>query len=278
MIGSPSPSPHHHAQPGQALVAAEGEPAPAAAAAPHTLIRSHAAPITRAAAGTVRVMTWNIHGGLGTDRRFDLARVVATILRHHPDVVALQEVDSRRTVAPASSAFRVLREAVGGHGVEAKSIIAPDGEYGQVVLSRWPLGAPQIHDITHAEREPRRAIEVEVAAPAGSFKLIATHFGLSLKERRAQACALVAIARRHPRTTVMLGDFNEWFWPASLRGALGRELPARTQHATFPSWYPLLRLDRIFCWPPDAMRGSFVDRAARRASDHLPVLADVAIG
>jgi endonuclease/exonuclease/phosphatase family metal-dependent hydrolase len=119
-------------------------------------------------------MTWNIHGGLGTDRRFDLARVVETILRHHPDVVALQEVDSRRTVAPASSAFRVLREAVGGHGVEAKSIIAPDGEYGQVVLSRWPLGAPQIHDITHAEREPRRAIEVEVAAPAGSFKLIAT--------------------------------------------------------------------------------------------------------
>ena len=99
---------------------------------------------------------------------------------------------------------------------------------------------------------------VEVAAPAGSFKLIATHFGLNLKERRAQARALVAIARRHPRTTVMLGDFNEWFWPASLRGALGRELPARTQHATFPSWYPLLRLDRIFCWPPDAMRGSFV--------------------
>jgi len=82
-------------------------------------------------------------------------------------------------------------------------------------------------DITHAAREPRRAIEVEVAAPAGSFKLIATHFGLSLKERRAQARALVAIARRHPRTTVMLGDFNEWFWPASLRGALGRELPAR---------------------------------------------------
>jgi endonuclease/exonuclease/phosphatase family metal-dependent hydrolase len=39
-----------------------------------------------------------------------------------------------------------------------------------------------------------------------------------------------------------------------------------------------LRLDRIFCWPPDAMRGSFVDRSARHASDHLPVLADVAIG
>ncbi len=228
-------------------------------------------------AATVRVMTWNIHGGLGADRRFDLTRVVDIIRRHRPDLVALQEVDSRRTIAPASSAFAVLREAVGAHGVEAKSIIAPDGAYGQMVLSRWPLGAVHIHDITHATREPRRAIEVEVKAAAGTFRLIAAHFGLSLRERRAQARRLVAIARRHPMTTVMLGDFNEWFWPASLRGALGRELPARTQHATFPSWYPIFRLDRIFCWPADAMQTSFIDRSARKASDHLPVIADVSI-
>jgi endonuclease/exonuclease/phosphatase family metal-dependent hydrolase len=77
--------------------------------------------------------------------------------------------------------------------------------------------------------------------------------------------------------TVVLGDFNEWFRPASLRGALGRELPARTQYATFPSWYPLFRLDRIFCPPPDAMRASFVDRSARIVSDHLPVVADIQI-
>jgi endonuclease/exonuclease/phosphatase family metal-dependent hydrolase len=99
-----------------------------------------------------------------------------------------------------------------------------------------------------------------------------------LTERRQQARRLVAIARPHAMTTVMLGDFNEWFWPASLRGALGRELPARTQHPTFPSWYPLFRLDRIFCWPSGAMRTSFVDREARIVSDHLPVVADIDIG
>jgi endonuclease/exonuclease/phosphatase family metal-dependent hydrolase len=225
---------------------------------------------------TVRVMTWNIHGGVGTDGRFDLIRVVATIARHDPDVVALQEVDSRRTLAPARSAFTALREAFGHHGVEAKSIVAPDGEYGQVVLSRWPLDSTKIHDITHAKREPRRAIEVEVAGPVGTFRLIATHFGLTIRERRRQARRLVAIARPHSKMTVMLGDFNEWFWPASLRGALKRELPARTPHATFPSWCPLARLDRIFCWPAEAMRKSFVDRDARRVSDHLPVIADIA--
>jgi endonuclease/exonuclease/phosphatase family metal-dependent hydrolase len=171
----------------------------------------------------------------------------------------------------------LLRDAVGEHGIEAKSIITADGAYGQMVVSRWPLGASQIHDITHAEREPRRAIEVEIATPTGAFRLIAAHFGLTLTERRQQARRLVAIARPHAMTTVMLGDFNEWFWPASLRGALGRELPARTQYATFPSWYPLFRLDRIFCWPPGAMRASFVDRAARTVSDHLPVVADIEV-
>jgi endonuclease/exonuclease/phosphatase family metal-dependent hydrolase len=226
---------------------------------------------------TVRVMTWNIHSGVGTDRCFDLSRVVDTIVHHDPDIVALQEVDSRRTIAPARSAFAVLREAVGHHGVEAKSIVAPDGEYGQLVLSRWPLGPAQIHDITHAKREPRRAIEVEIAVPAGAFRLIATHFGLTFSERRSQARRLVAIARPHAMTTVMLGDFNEWFWPASLRGALARELPGRTRHATFPSWCPLFHLDRIFCWPAEAMRASFVDHSARRVSDHLPVIADIVI-
>jgi endonuclease/exonuclease/phosphatase family metal-dependent hydrolase len=223
-------------------------------------------------------MTWNIHSGVGPDGLFDLTRVVEVISRNRPDVVALQEVDSRRTQAPSRSAFVILREAVGDHGIDAKSISTSDGEYGQAVISRWPLARSQIHDITHLKREPRRAIEVEIAAPAGPIRLIATHFGLSLLERREQARRLLTIAHQHPMTTVMLGDFNEWFWPHSLRGALGRELPARTHYATFPSWYPLLRLDRIFCWPPGALRKSYVDRSARRASDHLPVIADISIG
>jgi endonuclease/exonuclease/phosphatase family metal-dependent hydrolase len=144
-----------------------------------------------------------------------------------------------------------------------------------MVVSRWPFGATEIHDLTIAKREPRRAIEVDIAAPGGTLRLVAAHFGLSFSERRHQARRLVAIARRHPTTTVMLGDFNEWFWPASLRGALLRELPARTRHASFPSWCPFLHLDRIFCWPPGAMRRSFVDRGASRVSDHLPVIADI---
>ncbi|MGH6768899.1 MAG: endonuclease/exonuclease/phosphatase family protein [Xanthobacteraceae bacterium] len=220
-------------------------------------------------------MSWNIHGGVGVFGRTGLACITETIARHEPDVVAIQEVDSRRRTADERSPFEVLREAVGEHSVEAKSITTADGDYGQMVISRWPLGTTEIHDISHSNREPRRAIETEVWAETCRFRVVATHFGLSLAERRVQAAELVRIARRHLTTTVMLGDFNDWFWPGTLRDALKQEMPSRTRHATFPSWCPMLRLDRIFCWPPRTLVRSFVDRGAWRASDHLPVIADI---
>jgi endonuclease/exonuclease/phosphatase family metal-dependent hydrolase len=223
-------------------------------------------------------MTWNIHGGIGTDGRFALERIIETIDRHNADIVALQEVDSRRLRAGARSPFELLREAVGEHGIEAKSICTADGDYGQMLLSRCPFNGSEIHDITHGNREPRRAIETEVFCGNGKLRVVATHFGLSLAERRTQARRLVAIARQHETATVMLGDFNDWFWPGSLRDAFKHELPGRTPHASFPSWCPMLRLDRIFCWPSKILVRSFVDRSAWRASDHLPVIADITVG
>jgi len=228
-------------------------------------------------AGFVRVMTWNIHGGVGTDGRFDIERITNTIKRHEPDVIAIQEVDSRKLVAGARSPFELLREAVGEHGIHAKSITTADGDYGQMLVSRWPLKASEVHDISHANREPRRAIETEVCADAGSFRVIAAHLGLNLSERRFQVQRLLEIVKKHPTTTVMLGDFNDWFWPGSLRDAMRHEFPARTRHPTYPSRFPILRLDRVFCWPRQTLVRSFVDRDACHASDHLPVIADVAL-
>jgi endonuclease/exonuclease/phosphatase family metal-dependent hydrolase len=233
--------------------------------------------VTSQSGNTLRVMTWNIHGGIGPDRQFSLERITEVIDRHNPDVVALQEVDSRRRTPDARSPFELLREAVGEHGIEAKSITTADGDYGQMLASRCPFNGTHVHDITHADREPRRAIETEVQCGSSKVRVVATHFGLSLAERRTQARRLVAIARAHDLPTVMLGDFNDWFWPGSLRNALKHELPGRTRQATFPSWCPILRLDRIFCWPPHILKRGFADRRAWRASDHLPVIADIAL-
>jgi endonuclease/exonuclease/phosphatase family metal-dependent hydrolase len=227
--------------------------------------------------GFVRVATWNIRGGVGLDGKFDLDRVVETILRGAPDVVALQEVDTRRGTPHHEHPFLLLRRALGVHSVEAKSIIGADGEYGQILISRWPLTDIHIHDISVPEREPRRAIEADVLSPHGKLHVVATHLGLAFSERRNQTNALLAMAQRAPHTTVMLGDFNDWIWRGSVQNAIHRALPARTWHRTFPSWLPLIRLDRVYCRPHEALVASFTDREARRASDHLPVFADIRV-
>ena len=131
---------------------------------------------------TVRVMTWNIHGALGRNPRFDLAGVVELIQRWDADIVALQEVDSRRGPSHENP-FELLQDTLGRHGIGAKSITTADGDYGQMVVSRWPITASEIHDISLPEREPRRAVKVEVEALA-PVRIIATHLGLSIRERR----------------------------------------------------------------------------------------------
>lgn len=223
---------------------------------------------------TMRVMTWNIHGALGGNPRFDLAGVVALIQRWDADVVALQEVDSRRQAG--GNPFGYLQEALGRHGIGAKSITTADGDYGQMLISRWPIAASEIHDISFPEREPRRAVKAEIETPLGPVRIIATHLGLSIRERRSQARTLLGIAGQCAMTTIVVGDFNDWFWPGSVRSALSRELPAYTRYRTFPSRWPLLRLDRVYCRPGAALIRSYLDLDARTCSDHLAIVADVA--
>jgi endonuclease/exonuclease/phosphatase family metal-dependent hydrolase len=225
---------------------------------------------------TMRVMTWNIHGGIGRDRRFDLARIVGLIDRADPDVVALQEVDSRGPQRQGEEdCFTFLQRSLGEHGVGAKSIIAEDGEYGQMLISRWPLAGTETRDISVPEREPRCAIATDVLSPLGTFRVVATHLGLSFHERRSQTRILLDLAATAHGTTVVLGDFNDWMWPGSVRSILSRELPGRTRNRTFPALFPLLRLDRIYCRPRDALVRSWIDYGARGISDHIPVIADI---
>jgi endonuclease/exonuclease/phosphatase family metal-dependent hydrolase len=223
-------------------------------------------------------MTWNIHGAYGRNPGFDLARIITLIKSHAPDIVALQEVDSRRTRASgAVEPFKLLQDALGHHGIGAKTIVTADGEYGQALISRWPIHNAEIHDISCQEREPRRAIRCEVVSPAGRVRVIATHLGLSIGERRGQAKELLRLVGDSPNTTVVLGDFNDWFWVGSVRKVLAARLPGRSRLRTFPSRWPVFRFDRVYCSSLAAFGGARTDPAAKHLSDHLPVIADIAM-
>ena len=231
--------------------------------------------------GNCRVMTWNIHGALGRNPRFDLPRVVALIRKWDPDVVALQEVDSRRAMADGVNPFEYLPGAVGLYGIGAKALTTKDGDYGQVLISRWPIATHEVRDISFPEREPRRAIRADIDTPKGRLIVVATHLGLSVNERRGQAQTLTELGAGQgdrQTTAIVMGDLNDWFWVGSVRAVLSQHFAGRTRFRTFPAAFPLLRLDRIYCRPRQALLQSFTDREARAISDHLPVIADLQLG
>lgn len=221
-----------------------------------------------------RVMTWNIHSAVGADKRSDLQRAVELIRRHAPDIAAIQEVDSRISKA-GSDGFERLAAAFGPHSAEARLIAAPDGDYGHAVISRWPLTDTVRHDISFAKREPRAAIQTTVVTPSGPLHLIAAHLGLSFHERRHQAALLRSVAEAAPRPLVVLGDFNDWLSRGSVQRALAEVMPGATRNRTFPARFPIFALDRIYCRPASLLLASWTDVQAWKASDHLPVIADL---
>jgi endonuclease/exonuclease/phosphatase family metal-dependent hydrolase len=223
--------------------------------------------------GCIRVMTWNIHGGIGTDGRFDLARVVRVIQAHDPDIMALQEVDSRGRIRDAP--FEYLAETLGIHMARAHTIVAPDGHYGHVLISRWALGDIKLHDVSQPRHERRCLIEVNVETPQGLLRVTAVHLGLRFGERTAQALQLARIAAAGPPDAVMMGDFNDWLWRGRVKRLLAPALPAHTVLRSFPAGLPLFMLDRIYCRPRTALLRAWTDRRSWWASDHLPVIADL---
>jgi len=226
---------------------------------------------TKTVTASIRIMTWNVHGVFQLNPNFDVEGVCSIIRHWSPDIAALQEVDSRgRTDDP----FARLADAIAGHSVDARSIVTKDGDYGQVLLSRWPFAEPPtITDVSYQEREPRRAIAARIQSDHGEVTVIATHLGLSIHERHAQAQTLAGLVQ--PTRTLVLGDFNDWFWVKSVRGVLARICPVRTRLRTFPSRWPLMRLDRIYASRDLKIRSAWTDRNARAYSDHLPVIADI---
>ncbi len=111
-------------------------------------------------------------------------------------------------------------------------------------------------------------------------RVLVTHFGLGLAERRYQLRKLLELLDHdHSRYTLLLADINEWLPGSVVIRRLNATLGRSSSRRTFPSRWPLFPLDRIWMRPKDVLLETSVSDTflGRTASDHLPLRAKIAL-
>jgi endonuclease/exonuclease/phosphatase family metal-dependent hydrolase len=226
----------------------------------------------------LRVVSYNIHGCVGSDGRRDVERIATVLSLLAPDVAALQEVDSRSSRGGLDQA-NLLARRLGMDAIEGPLLRERQGHYGNAVLSRWPLRRLAEGAYTAQNHERRGWLAVEVAPPGrAAWRVLVTHLDLRGTVRTAQLRELAAVAVELDGPLVLAGDLNEWRpWRRGLAG-LPRTVDLLPARPSFPALLPILALDRLGAKRLAPRRGPCVDRStlARRASDHLPVWAEFA--
>jgi len=224
----------------------------------------------------MRVVTWNIHGCVGSRQSFDPEATTRVLRCLRADILALQEVDARSERALGFDSFAHFTNHGGGYAAEARTITGEDGDYGHMVISRWAIRRQTVHDVSHSVREPRKIIEAYIDRNRRPFRVLAVHLGLKMRERREQIEALLEIIGRDDETpTLLLGDFNQVRRRGRLQRMLTPSFGFRSAPATFPAKRPVFALDRIWARPAHLIETTWVFKEAWEASDHLPLVADL---
>ena len=230
-----------------------------------------------------RIISYNIHSGVGNDKKHDYRRIGRFLKEHDADIVLLQEMDTR----PSERAVEQDLQDISASGfyqlVASPALTEETGWYGNAVLTRFPVLSRETLDVSQDGFQPRNIQAVVLDTDYGPFTVLNTHKGLKKGERRSQFALLHEyIARRlkeQPTPLLLAGDFNEWQFFTSAFRKLDTTLKQHKVGATFPSQLPLFSLDRV--WTTDDIDVKQVkklkNKRTRILSDHLPVQIDLSL-
>lgn len=239
------------------------------------------APRAGTAAGRVRlrVMSYNIHVGIGMDKKLDLARIAEVIKWQRADIVGLQEVDRGVERTGRVDEIKELARLTGMDYAFAHNLDYQGGQYGVAVLSRFPiLVIDHQRFANRRERERRGFIRVEVEVQGRRLNFVTTHLDYQFLDGRIFETEQLLKALEEVRGPVIVaGDFNEeppgGAYEMMLKaGFADGWTPQTTAGLTYPADKPAKRIDYVF------YRGLGRDVQATAtvpdtlASDHRPLV------
>lgn len=229
---------------------------------------------------TIKILSYNIHYGLGMDDKFDLERIANVILSHDPDIVGLQEIGD-------SSMAAELGRLTGMKSVFGQSLGNANG-YGDAVLSKYPFEWVANFSIPSASSSRYQAMGIdvdlsEIFKEETKVRFINTHFDwlktLGSKEARLATVEVIEkgfFSKDAKISAILTGDLNATPESAPLikleekgwvQETLGKELK------TIGSKNPRKQIDYVLFRPHNNWKVIAVEVLNEPiASDHLPVL------
>ena len=239
----------------------------------------------------LRIATFNIHKGVSIfNARLMLHEQRELIRKLHADIVFLQEVrgsHSRHSQLIDGGQYEFLADSVWPDFAYGQNAVRSDGHHGNAILSKFPIVKWENENISANSAEQRGLLHCEIAIPGWDQPLhcICVHLGLFSVWRRQQLSALNSrINKLVPKNAplIIAGDFNDWRQKAT--GLLIEqqhlkevfEVTHGKNARSFPSLFPLFRLDRIYTRGFHVQHSQVHDGMAfAKASDHAALSASL---
>lgn len=225
----------------------------------------------------IKVLSYNIHSGVGTDGEFSYQRIGKFLASLGADIVCLQEMDLRDPSLDKADVIDELKANYFEHFIPAPAVKTSAGYYGNAILSRHEPRETSAVDISVEGKQARNIQHVNFDLKGTSLTILNTHFGLQASERQVQFTQLISHLKQlepsEKSNALLLGDFNEW---RPITRSL-KKLSALMTHiplgVTFPNRLAIFKLDKawhaenIDCLSSRVLK----TQETRNFSDHYPI-------
>jgi len=234
----------------------------------------------------LRVMTYNIHVGVGMDKKLDLSRIAGVINSQHPDLVGLQEVDRGVERTQKIDEIAEIAKMTRMDYAFAFNLRYQGGQYGVAILSRYPIRAID-HRLYKNRREAERRgfIRIEINVAGSVLNFVTTHLDYQYEDGRIfETQQLLGALADVKNPLIVVGDFNEVSIGEAyklMRQAFDDAWSSTRpddQGFSYPADKPAKRIDYIFTRQLDRIKARRAWNVDTVASDHIPVVADLEIG
>lgn len=245
-----------------------------------------------------RIMTFNIHAGIGSDAVYDRERIAKEIKAAGADIVGLQEVDVHWGMRSNNeNLIKELAKDLNMHyafapiyDFEPTADGAPRRQYGVGVLSKYPILQTTNHSITRLSTQDPNPVpslspgflEVLLNIKGTKLSFYVTHLDFredpSVRNRQVQDMLEIMSNNRHVK--ILAGDMNTTPCSPEISPLFRYFKDAWSEINSSPGFTysaenPTQRIDYLFMSNQIMVKSAEVPFTL--ASDHLPVIADITL-